>query len=259
MALVLPRVARPDRGDARRAQGRRRLPAARPAQPAERMATILRGRRPGGCPHRPGRRLPDALPPARDRRWTRRRGSARRRRTDAQRRAPAAPGRARVRHLHLRLHRRAQGRGGHPPQRGAAVRRHRGAGSTSGPTTCGRCSTPSPSTSRCGSCGARCCTAAAWSSCRTRSPALAASSSCGCWPPSGSPCSTRRPSAFYQLIAADRDEPAPTWRCATWSSAARRSTRAGSPLVRPARPGRSDAGQHVRHHRDHRARHAPPR
>ncbi|GAA3094447.1 hypothetical protein GCM10017687_01010 [Streptomyces echinatus] len=35
-----------------------------------------------------------------------------------------------------------------------------GTGSASAPTTCGRCSTPTPSTSRCGSCGARCCTAA---------------------------------------------------------------------------------------------------
>ena len=45
----------------------------------------------------------------------------------------------------------------HPRQRDAAVRRDRRAGSGSERTTCGRCSTRTPSTSRSGSCGARCC------------------------------------------------------------------------------------------------------
>ena len=40
--------------------------------------------------------------------------------------------------------------------------RDRSIGSTSAPTTSGRCSIPSPSTSRSGNCGARCCTAAGW-------------------------------------------------------------------------------------------------
>ena len=69
---------------------------------------------------------------------------------------------------------------------------HRPTGSASARTTCGRCSTPTPSTSRSGRSGARCCTAAGWSSCPhevSRSPedvpAAAGATS-------GSPCSTRR-------------------------------------------------------------------
>ena len=58
--------------------------------------------------------------------------------------APVAadvPGRARLRHLHLGLHRQAQGRAGRAPARAAAARRPRRAASASAPTTCGRCST----------------------------------------------------------------------------------------------------------------------
>ncbi len=64
-------------------------------------------------------------------------------------------------------------------------------GSASTSTTCGRCSTRTPSTSRCGSCGVRCCTAAGSSSSRTTS-AGTPPPSCPCSPASGSPSSTRR-------------------------------------------------------------------
>ena len=59
-------------------------------------------------------------------------------------------------------------------QRRAAVRGHGRAGSRLRPSgTSGRCSTPSPSTSRSGRSGARCSTAAGWWSCRTRSSRVA--------------------------------------------------------------------------------------
>jgi hypothetical protein len=55
----------------------------------------------------------------------------------------------------------------------------RPSGSTSARRTCGRCSTPTPSTSPCGRSGARCCTAAGSSSFRTPS-AVRPGTSCGC-------------------------------------------------------------------------------
>ena len=83
--------------------------------------------------------------------------------------SPEQPG---LRHLHLGLDRPAQGGGGQPRATSRAcsratervVRLRRGA-------TCGRCSTPTPSTSRSGSSGARCSTAAGWWWCRTGSAA----------------------------------------------------------------------------------------
>ena len=66
------------------------------------------------------------------------------------------------------------------------------------------------------------------------------------------------PSAFRQLIAAQADSAPVRTGCARWSSAARRWTRRRCApwFARPPRPRRR-AGQHVRHHRDDRARHLP--
>ena len=131
--------------------------------------------------------------------------------------------------------------------------------STSAPTTCGPCSTRTRSTSRCGSCGARCCTAGGSSSSRTGSPARPT-----CSPSSSSEegvtVLNQTPSAFGQLIARDAGvAPRRGWRCATSSSAARRSI---APRCAPGSPRNGDerpaADQHVRDHRDHGARHLPP-
>ena len=119
-------------------------------------------------------------------------------------------------------------------QRGAAVRRDRTAGSTSARTTSGRCSTPSPSTSRSGRSGARCSTAAGWWSCPYGQPARRRSS-CELLARERVTVLNQTPSAFCQLIAGGpRRAGASRWRCATWSSAARRSTSAG---LRPGTRG----------------------
>ena len=130
-------------------------------------------------------------------------------------------------------------------------------GSASARTTCGRSSTPTPSTSRSGSSGARCSTAAGWWSSRTGQPLAR-----------GFHALLRRervtvlnqtPSAFRQLIAADGE------RRPSSPLALRYVVFGGEALELPAcapwfeRHGdeRAAAGQHVRHHRDHRPRHLP--
>ena len=60
---------------------------------------------------------------------------------------------------------RPKGVPGHPRQRRAPVRRHRRLVRLRRRATSGRCSTPTPSTSRSGRSGARCSTAAGWWSC----------------------------------------------------------------------------------------------
>ncbi|QCW27254.1 hypothetical protein FE772_18070 [Lysobacter enzymogenes] len=117
---------------ARRAQGRRGLSAAGPGLSAGAIGLHAR-RRPAGAVDQPAR---DRSAPAR----ARRRAVAARRRADRAGAGRASRGRAarthrlaaagRVRHLHLRLHRPAQGRGGEPRRRaepvGRADRRVRG-------------------------------------------------------------------------------------------------------------------------------------
>ncbi len=76
-------------------------------------------------------------------------------------------------------------------QRRAPVQRHRRLVRLRSAATSGRCSTPTPSTSRSGRSGARCSTAAGSSSCPTGSAARPRPST-SCWPPSASRCSTRR-------------------------------------------------------------------
>ena len=106
-----------------------------------------------------------------------------------------------VRHLHLRQHRPAQGRRGTAPATWRGCSRRPTTGSGSARRTCGRCSTPSRSTSPCGSCGAPCCTAGAWWSSPARSPA-ARRRSTGCCATKGSRSLNQTPSAFQQLIRA---------------------------------------------------------
>ena len=66
------------------------------------------------------------------------------------------------------------------------------------------------------------------------------------------------PSAFYQLIEADRHGRRPGTALRRSSSAARRWTSGGCAAGYERHgTGIARAGQHVRHHRDHRARHPP--
>ena len=109
-----------------------------------------------------------------------------------------------------------------------AVRGDRPTGSASARTTCGRCSTRTPSTSRCGSCGGRCCTAAVWSwspyevsRSPERLPAPAGATS-------GVTVLNQTPSAFCQLMRAD-GMPGRPGPAATWCSAARRWSSARLP------------------------------
>ena len=72
---------------------------------------------------------------------------------------------------------------------------------------------------------------------------------------------SQTPSAFYQFDPRPtaQPEPAADCTCAASSSAARRWTCAPARLGRRHGPTATPTGQHVRHHRDHRARHLPPR
>ena len=89
-------------------------------------------------------------------------------------------------------------------ERGPAVHRRPRTLRLRRPTTCGPCSTPTPSTSRCGRSGARCCTAAGSSSCRTRSPASPGRASWNCSSSERVTVLNQTPSAFRQLVRADR-------------------------------------------------------
>ena len=143
-------------------------------------------------------------------------------------------------------------------ERGAAVRRHAVAGSSSGPRTCGPCSTRSRSTSRSGRSGERCCTAGD-SSCVphavSRAPRLprAAGARAG---------DGAQPDAVGVLPAdaggAEQPElgQALALRQVIFGGEAldlRRLER----LVPAACRARAGAGQHVRHHRDDGACHLP--
>ena len=134
-------------------------------------------------------------------------------------------------------------------------RRSRCSGSTT--STCGRCSTRSPSTSRCGNCGGRCCTVGTLvvvDSRRPRSPdALPAR-----WL-RGTGRDGAQPDAVG-VLPLDRRGP---WRRLAGESALRYVIFGGEALepgrlagvVRRVTATRAAAGQHVRDHRDDRARH----
>ena len=139
------------------------------------------------------------------------------------------------------------------------VRAPRTPGSASARTTSGRCSTPTPSTSRSGRSGARCSTAAGWWSCPTGEPlargvprAAGARAGDGAQPDAvGVPPARCRPTrsdgrarrARAALRHLRRRGARPRRACAPWFE------RHGDDAAA--------AGQHVRHHRDHRARHLP--
>ena len=74
-----------------------------------------------------------------------------------------------------------------------------------------------------------------------------------------SPCSARPRPAFRALIDADRTDSTRRLRPALHRVRRRGAAPAKPPtLVRPLRRPHPAADQHVRHHRDHRARHLPP-
>ena len=119
VGVCLERGTEPGGGAARRAQGRRLLPAARP-RAARRAAGLHRGRLPGGRRGRRRRRGPRAAARPRGERAAAGRRPARHRprRRGARHGLGRQPG---LRHLHLRLHRASQGRRRHPRQRAAAA------------------------------------------------------------------------------------------------------------------------------------------
>ena len=119
-----------------------------------------------------------------------------------------------------------------------------------------------PSTCPCGSCGARCCTAAGWWSC----PATSTRSPDDLLRPAGRASGVtvlnQTPTAFRGLVAlAARRRPADRPARAARGRLRRREARVRSCGRWVARRGLTAPapGQHVRHHRDHRARHLPPR
>ena len=232
-------------------ESRRRLPAARSDQSAG-PSRLHAGRR---RRVRPGRRNPPWKISCRRRRAQRSCASipiGRRSRSIRPLRPPvaarsAAPG---LCHLHLGLHRQPEGCDGRAPQRGAAVRDHRALFQLQRRRRLDAVPLRSRSTSRSGKSGARCSTAAASSSCPTRSAARRRNSS--------SLLSRERvtilnqtPSAFYQLMQADREDGGKplALRSVVFGGEAldlRRLTR----LVRAACRRRAGARQYVRHHRD---------
>ncbi len=148
-------------------QGRRRLRPARPRLPGG-PAGLHGWRTPARRCWSPRRAGARPRPASGRRSWTPRAGDRRRTRS-----RPPPERRRRPDHSAYVIY--TSGSTGRPK----GVVRHRTAtspgcsrrparGSASAPPTCGRCSTPTPSTSRSGRCGARCSTAAAWSSCPTR-------------------------------------------------------------------------------------------
>ena len=157
-------------------------------------------------------------------------------------------------YIYLRLDRSAQGGDGRARQCCAVVRRHSSTGTGSALTTSGRCSTPLPSTSRCGRSGARCSMADGWSSCRRGQP-LAGGRSTRCFAREGrhgaEPDPSRVPAAHCR---ADARAGRRHRRCDTSSSAARRWIATLAPWFERIGDG-ARTGQHVRHHRDHRACH----
>ena len=119
------------RRDPGRGQGRRRVRAAGHPLPRVPHAADHGRHRGGRAPRgRRGVRVPHHRRDARTRRGRRtvRRRTVRRGRRGGRRHRSAARGRAgpdRLRHVHLRFHRTAEGRGGHPPERGEPRRRPR--------------------------------------------------------------------------------------------------------------------------------------
>ena len=145
-----------------------------------------------------------------------------------------------------------------------AVRQHAGTVRVRTRPTCGRCSTRTRSTSRCGSCGARCCTAAAlvvvdYVTARSPDEFLEPAA-----PGAGDGA---EPDAVGVLPAdrgrsrTDADGRPAHWRCGYVVFGGEAldlgaTGRGGTPGIGDRRPG---AGEHVRHHRDHGARHASSR
>ena len=250
-------LRRADRRDARHPQGRRRLPPARPVYPPERLAFMLRGRAAPPCSLT--QRAPAAAascPRASASSASTLETSPSRSPRDAALAEAAAARQPRLRHLHLRLHRPAQGR------RRPAPRRRPPASAT--PTT---------------------------SALTRRRPRLLSSPPPPSTPPpsrSGAPCSTARslscfaprrslspPELAAQLRGSRRHHPLPHRRPSSTSG------RAGSPrrfcrrlascssaasVVDPgavrrvlaARRSRAPA-QRLRPHREHHLRHLAPR